>query len=83
MQIVIDVPDSTYNDLRYAKQYNPRFLSDYEKIILSGTPLPKGHGDLIDRNEIKRKYKSDGNWNLHKAVDSMPTIIAADTESDQ
>ena len=70
MQIVIDIEDSTYNDLRYAKQYNPRFLSNYEKIILSGTPLPEHHrrllildGDLVDDYLVEL-----GNWSSQKWI---------------
>lgn len=52
MQIVIDIPDKTYNELRYMRQWCSRFLSDYEKLILSGTPLPKGHGRLGDLDAL-------------------------------
>lgn len=64
MKIVIDVPDSTYNDLRYTKQYNPRFLSDYEKIILSGTPLSEGYGVL----NLRDLYTDIANIRLTKIL---------------
>ena len=44
MQIVIDIPNNM--DLR---NYNIPY--DILKIITDGTPLPKGHGRLIDAND--------------------------------
>ena len=49
MQIVIDVPEYIYKlcqghgDIVY-------------KYIANGTPLPKGHGDLVDRDAISERY---------------------------
>ena len=42
--------------------------------IAIGTPLPKGHGDLVDRNDLKYdKYNS-----YAYAIANAPTIIKAD-----
>lgn len=50
MQIVIDIPEGAYEEICTA-----RFpLQDGYRIvewIKNGTPLPKGHGDLIDRGK--------------------------------
>ena len=43
-----------------------------------GTPLPKGHGRLIDANEVS-KYVIIGNADLKKC----PTIIEADKENEK
>ena len=83
MQIVIKIDEELYQSLRYMKQYNPRFLSGYEKTILDGTPLPKNHGDLIDRQQLKETMEKD----MRKAMSFVdltdfvwlaPTIIEAD-----
>ena len=43
-------------------------------MIENGTPLPKGHGDLVDRNDLKYdKYNS-----YAYAIANAPTIIEAD-----
>lgn len=51
MQLVIEISDGLYNNLSTIK--NGSIAS---KIILdcikNSTPLPKGHGNLIDTNEL-------------------------------
>lgn len=46
MQIVIDIPEETYKGVMLGK-WDGSGLSYFVK---TGTPLPKGHGDLIDVN---------------------------------
>ena len=54
MQIVINVPDEKYNVIK-SKLYNT-FSAEMKEwgleAIKNGTPLPKGHGRLIDADEI-------------------------------
>ena len=49
MQIVIDIPEDVYEKSRKDKYviYNSMYNA-----IREGTPLPEGHGRLIDANEI-------------------------------
>ena len=51
MQIVIDIPDETMEHILDATE---TFVEVYDIIrrIANGTPLPKGHGDLIDRDKL-------------------------------
>ena len=58
--------------------------------IANGTPLPKGHGDLIDVGEIRVIELEDSLHTIrHEKGDDVdvyidaPTIIEADTESEQ
>lgn len=76
MQIVIDIPDDNYQ-ISLAKIM--LCLKDY-KIM----ELPKGHGRLIDADELK-KHKYRDNDRCENAVsvaqiDWQPTIIEADNE---
>lgn len=49
MQIVIDINDLTYESI----MRHPNTLKNVgAEFIRNGTPLPKGHGDLKDVNEI-------------------------------
>lgn len=83
MQIVIDIDDEAYKELKKHKTITLP-LNDYiSSSIIYGTPLPKGHGDLIDRNELKRTMEND----VRKALSFVdltdfvwlaPTIIEAD-----
>lgn len=58
MQIVIDIDEDTYRYMQSRCKYQnkgDKGLSKFEMAgvaIKNGTPLPKGHGDLIDRNSI-------------------------------
>ena len=76
MKIVIDVPDEIYKDIKNWKIHN----FDYRvplSCILEGIVLPKGHGDLIDRDELRNvcainqvDIGSDGNKNTLIIVDT-------------
>lgn len=51
MQIVIDIPEDVYKKTVFYREF--RNLNDCVttiKALENGTPLPKGHGDLIDVN---------------------------------
>ena len=46
MQMVIDIPEEFYRGIKYGRSANNLI----NNAIRKGTPLPKGHGDLIDVN---------------------------------
>lgn len=83
MQIVIDVPDGCYEEL-----CNARFpVQDAYRLvawIMDGTPLPDGHGRLIDAkayyDNIKKHYFD--NTTVMRCTEiglgCIPTIIEAD-----
>lgn len=86
MQIVIDIPESTY---KVFKQLNKIIgVLVYEKDILTlikavknGTPLPKGHGALKDVDNIKTAFPS-GEYvrteSVRATIDHEDTIVKAD-----
>ena len=92
MQIVIDIPNEAYNEIVNNVVASHRKFSSYEmdNCIKNGTPLPKGHGRLIDADEYKEHlYACETNGRpLHimelderlTTIDNVPTIIEADTE---
>lgn len=71
LQIVIEISD------RLIKKVKDHYVNPYEvdeicEAILDGTPLPKGHGDLVDFNRLCEEYW-DGNYmEIHK--DDLPNI---------
>ncbi len=84
MKLIIDIPNIIYQ--RYLK--GERDLGDADVImnrIKNGTPLPKGHGRLIDADAYIDKHEECG-WLDDIAVNEFntnaPTIIEADTESE-
>lgn len=113
MRIVIDLPDKVYGLLKYFKSVLDTD-TDYKeeddvrialtKAVLRGTPLPKGHGRLIDADALK-KYIDDCDCcvgcedesygcsykckcpdyldkDMERIINNQPTIIEADTESE-
>lgn len=81
IQIVIDIPEKLYKAL---KDYNEGDAWDAVEAIINGTPLPKGHGRLIDANALAKRMTEYG-WHhsdstVHEFVDDLPTIIEADKE---
>ena len=83
MQIVIDIPEILYTKIQNGKA-DKRTL---ETVILHGTPLPKGHGRLIDADildEVKEMVTTDtGDYKYAVLMDNIrliPTIIEAESE---
>lgn len=80
MQIVIDIPDSLYENILICwENIHPKVW----KILKDGTPLPKGHGRLIDAEQLMNYCQNqiDG----HKYADCnviarFPTILDAEVE---
>lgn len=93
MKLVIDISDKTYEIIRDMMYfYNPQRSGRAETkeiitAIKQGTPLPKGHGRLIDADTLYREIETDG-WfdsddeyyggGLEDIVLNAPTIIEAD-----
>lgn len=87
MRIIIDILDEDIDAIKYLQKNG--FASRHELAILNGTPLPKGHGRLIDADEYLRKictYKDTGCGSCNfqcECIADEPTIIEADKESDK
>ena len=73
MQIVIDIPEEIYNEIK-----SMPYHTIIESYILNGIPLPKGHGDLIDRKDLIESIlcKTFGLRSID--IENAPTIIKAD-----
>ena len=56
MQIVIDIDEKDYNLYKVDDWHIPKCLRD---ALANGTPLPKGHGRLIDENTITEVYTDE------------------------
>ena len=87
MHIIIDVPEEYYATLQGIS--DDKLMID-TFLIKHGTPLPKGHGRIIDESQITQVCyydyisKVDG-WHIpHCFIDGTdaPTIVGADTESE-
>ena len=85
MQIVIDIPTEDYEKMKWTSVKNgaKNELDYMRNLILNGTPLPKGHGRLIDADALKKDadYTNyDGYYHAYSsnAIYHAPTIIEAE-----
>lgn len=76
MKIVIDIDEEDYEYIKKSKDSN-------FNVIKNGTPLPKGHGRLIDADKLCEKcesknFKTD-TYNdfirILNEIENAPTII--------
>lgn len=84
MQVLIDISEKEYERIRHTTYYRRENAEDF---IYHGTPLPKGHGRLIDADALKKKAvmcPTVGNAETLlldiSDVENSPTIIDADKE---
>lgn len=79
MQLVIEINDEIYKEILNEKESG--WYSYIWGLVRTGTPLPKGHGDLIDRKELLKQPMDKANYPSNY-VKIAPTIIEADKESE-
>lgn len=86
MQIVIDIPDYVYCDIQAYKTIFSDKVEEVAKAIKYGTPLPKGHGRLIDAEilDLENLYREndDCSFSIVYTKSEFPTIIEADKENE-
>jgi hypothetical protein len=75
MNIVIDIPNWLYNAIMEHRE--PVYSQSLGDAVRDGTPLPKGHGDLIDRKELLKQPMDLANYPSNY-VRIAPPIIEAD-----
>ena len=80
MKLIIDIPEEEYRKIWIlSKDGIGMALYDW---IANGTPLPKGHGRLIDADEIQFENVEFDTYSDYSrafdAIDYAPTIIEAD-----
>ena len=68
MKIVIEIPDNKY---QWIKDNPLTYNNEYCEAIRNGTPLPKGHGDLVDRDAINEQFYSI--WRELECCSNKPT----------
>ena len=82
MQIVIELSDDTYKDIKEENGIyginnglSARITGKVVGAIQSGTPLPKGHGRLIDESKITKCYMPVNRLDVRGIRTDAPTII--------
>ena len=77
VELIIKIPEELYDDIKEHGLCG--YCSDREiasEAIRNGTPLPKGHGRLIDADVLADGFED--NYEFCEEVNATPTIIEAD-----
>lgn len=86
MELVIEINDDYYNLIKRDAD-NGDYLNVLERAVINGTPLPKGHGRLIDAERFEKDNKELWGCDfihpkyedtLEDLITDAPTIIEAD-----
>ena len=86
MKVVIDIPKDVYMEIMvHNREMRTGSKSSYyfKGLIQNGTPLPKGHGRLIDADDLMRELSVVSSRPIKSQlyiVRDAPTIIEADKE---
>ncbi|MBR2248561.1 MAG: hypothetical protein IJ880_16355 [Bacilli bacterium] len=85
IELVIKIPEESYIALMEIKDALQR-MAGFEKFIVNGTPLHKGHGGLKDMGnlpyvfDLTREDPIYSGKDIERTIKSMKTIIEADKE---
>lgn len=92
IELVVKLPEEL---LRYFNSFYLMNVNENKNVdklveaIKKGTPLPIGHGRLIDADELKNDAQTMTEWNgdvfrcvTERTIDYAPTIIKADKEGE-
>ena len=95
MRIVIEIPDDDANFLMNSSFIPVGYFETVHKALYNGTPLPKGHGDLIDRDYALNVLRGLGDRDYRRSKGTIcdaskmisyseyvPTVIPADKEGE-
>ena len=94
IELVIKIPEDVYTRLfDNGIQDNEIAVDDVcemARVLRLGKPLPKGHGDLIDRDDVLAESHCIDDWSGNevsivdvKDVKMVPTIIEKDKEESE
>ena len=77
VKLVIKIPEKVYNAVTHI-EFDANLVTDeMRKSIANGTPLPKGHGRLVDVDALYDQYEY-ADYDFYKTLEYAPTIIEAD-----
>ena len=86
MKLIIDIPEKIIETLKI-DCLDFEAIHEVEMAIKDGTVLPKGHGDLIDRDTIHlgiEKFHSKGDWETANwEVQFAEVVIPADKKENK
>ena len=79
IELVIKIPKQVYSYIRKRGYIANSDILDIKGAIIDGTPLPKGHGRLIDVSNLLTVTEYDGEnektYVPYSEIENAPTII--------
>ena len=85
MQIVINIPYGHYLSIKDG--YLKDCIKATTEAIVNGTPLPKGHGRILDEKDILDTENNSGGWydlvDMPEYIAGVKAIIEADKEQEE
>ena len=79
MQIIIDIPDGYVGVIMKNQRMEGSVMDKLiRQAIIDGIQLPKGHGDLVDRDRIISDGVNKGFCDWYDEIKYADTIIKAD-----
>lgn len=82
MKLVIEISKGLKDAFNYEEQWTALLCAEMRDVLQNATPLPKGHGDLIDRDELIGDIMAKTFGLRVCDIEKVPTIIAADKENE-
>lgn len=90
IELVIKIPKEVYDRFGYEYREENLISKHTNDIILdaicNGTPLPKGHGRILDEKDIIDTENNDGGWydlvDMPEYIAGVKAIIEADKEGE-
>ena len=92
-KLIINIPEGTKEQIialtNLGESFPPKLQERIVRAIINGTPLPKGHGDLIDVSELLTisDIRADGSeftYVPYSAIDNAQIIIKTNkTENEE
>ena len=79
MELVIKITEDTYKATCSGSMLPPH-VENVVNAIKNSTPLPKGHGDLIDRKDLIENGIRKGFCDWYDEIKKADAIIEADKE---
>ena len=78
MKLIVDISEEDFEKAKHGRAG----VSVMRKAITNGTPLPKGHGRILDEKDILDTENNDGGWydlaDMPEYIAGVKAIIEAD-----
>lgn len=80
VELVIKIPEEVYKSLQILDVKHEDVIQIPLEVIANGTPLPKGHGRLIECERLQEVFRRNvvGYAGFKQLFNIAPTIIEAD-----